>query len=61
MTFLFLALLQLPKMRHRPGTEIRYTAIPSEKYPAGSTPAQVTRHSMDSTYQLERYLEKFQR
>lgn len=48
-------------MRHRPGTEIRYTPIPSERYPAGSTPAQITRHSMDSTFQLEQYLAKFQK
>ncbi len=58
---LLFSFFQLPKMRHRPGTEIRYTSIPEERYPAGSTPSQITKHSMDSSYQLEQYLSKFTR
>ena len=52
---------QLPKMNQRPGTQIRYTLLPTQAYPEGSTPAEVTRHSMDSTYQLEAFFSRFQR
>lgn len=48
-------------MALRPGTEIRYTQFPNMKYPEGSTPQEITKHSMDSTYQLEQFLEQFQR
>ena len=41
--------------------QIKYVEIPKMKYPPGSTPAEITKHSMDSTYQLERYLESFKR
>ena len=41
------------------GTEIRYTPVPKERYPKGSTPSEITRHSMDSSYQLEEFLKKF--
>merc|ERR1712173_403601 len=44
-----------------PGTEIRYTALPVKRYPDGSTPAEVTKHSMDATYQLEQYLDQFRK
>lgn len=50
---------QLPKMRHKAGTEIRYVPLPTDVYPRDSTPAQITRHSMDSSYQLEAYISKF--
>ena len=52
---------QLPKMDFKPGTEIRYTPFPRSKYPEGSTPEEITKHSMDSTYQLEQLLAAFQR
>lgn len=52
---------QLPKMELRPGTEIRYTPFPNMKYPEGSTPQEITKHSMDTTYQLEQLLGAFQR
>ena len=42
-------------MALRPGTEIRYTQFPNMKYPEGSTPQEITKHSMDSTYQLEQF------
>ena len=45
-------LFQLPKMTAKPGTSIRYAAVPSERFPAGSTPAEITRHSMDSSFQV---------
>ena len=48
-------------MDFKPGTEIRYTPFPRSKYPEGSTPEEITKHSMDSTYQLEQLLAAFQR
>jgi A1 cistron-splicing factor AAR2 len=48
-------------MAFRPGTEIRYTPFPNKKYPDGSTPQEITKHSMDSTYQLEQLLTAFQK
>merc|ERR1712241_902839 len=51
---------KLPKMSCQTSSKIRFTTIPA-KYPSNSTPAEVTKHSMDSTYQLNQYLEVFQR
>ena len=51
---------KLPKMQCLPSMKIRYTAIPAQ-YPIGSTPAEITKHSMDSTYQLNQYLNVFKR
>ncbi len=48
-------------MEFRPGTQIRYTPFPSQKYPEGATPQEITKHSMDSTYQLEQLLSAFNR
>jgi len=48
-------------MSHRPGTEIRYTSLPSMKYPEGASPQEITKHNMDSTYQLEQLMIEFQR
>ena len=52
--------LQLPKMKCNPKTKIRFTAIPAQ-YPSESTPAEITKHSMDSSYQLDQYLNIFKR
>eukprot|EP00095_Tigriopus_kingsejongensis_P012054 snap_masked-scaffold90_size386344-processed-gene-2.0 protein:Tk12054 transcript:snap_masked-scaffold90_size386344-processed-gene-2.0-mRNA-1 annotation:"PREDICTED: uncharacterized protein C20orf4 homolog" len=52
---------KLPKMDLKPGTEIRYTIIPMDKYPKGSNPAEITKHSMDGSFQLEAYLTHFKR
>jgi len=46
----------LPKMVSRPGTNIRYTDISVRKYPAGSSPAEITRHSLDGSFQLSEFL-----
>jgi len=51
---------RLPKMQCNPRMTIRYTEIPAQ-YPSKSTPAEITKHSMDSTYQLNRYLDVFKR
>ena len=55
----FVVVLQLPNMKVNPKGAIRYTAIPRSKYPSGSTPAQITKHNMDSTYQLETFLQVY--
>uniref|UniRef100_T1IJM4 Protein AAR2 homolog n=1 Tax=Strigamia maritima TaxID=126957 RepID=T1IJM4_STRMM len=49
----------LPKMCHKPGTEIRFSKFPEKKYPDGSSAAEITRHSLDSTYTLDQMLESY--
>jgi len=51
----------LPTMQCQPGTQIRYTALPTKRYPDGATPSEITRHSMDASYQLQIYLDTFKR
>ncbi|KFM68531.1 hypothetical protein X975_14088, partial [Stegodyphus mimosarum] len=51
----------LPDMKKVPGTEIRFTDIPQNKYPEGSSAAEITMHSMDSTYVLEQLLKSFEK
>ncbi|KAK7482501.1 hypothetical protein BaRGS_00026212 [Batillaria attramentaria] len=51
---------KLPKMKTVKGTKIRYSKIPKQKYPDGASPAVITKFSMDSSYQLETVLEKYQ-
>lgn len=43
----------LPDLKPVPGTEIRFTQFPERSYPDGSTPAEITKHSLDSSYVLE--------
>lgn len=49
---------RLPRMKHREGTELRFSSIPEQAYPPGSTPAQITQHSMDRSYTLNAILER---
>ncbi|XP_071174699.1 protein AAR2 homolog isoform X2 [Mytilus edulis] len=49
---------QLPQMKVQPGTFIRFTELPKKRYPEGSTPAEITKCSMDSTYILETLLKE---
>lgn len=51
----------LPNMKPNPKCSIRYTKIPRKKYPSGATPAEITRHSMDSSHQLETFITQFKR
>nr|XP_033770989.1 protein AAR2 homolog isoform X2 [Geotrypetes seraphini] len=46
-------LARLPEMKQKKGTEIRFTNIPTQMYPVGATPEEITRHSMDLSYALE--------
>ena len=52
---------QLPNMKVNPKGAIRYTTIPKRKHPSGSTPAQITKYNMDSSYQLESFLKQYQK
>ncbi|XP_005229378.2 protein AAR2 homolog isoform X1 [Falco biarmicus] len=49
-------LARLPRMEPRAGTEIRFTELPKQTYPDGATPEEITRHSMDLSYALERVI-----
>ncbi|KFV70909.1 Protein AAR2, partial [Dryobates pubescens] len=49
---------RLPRMEPRAGTEIRFTELPEQMYPEGATPEEITRHSMDLSYALERVIER---
>ncbi|XP_073092759.1 protein AAR2 homolog isoform X2 [Manis javanica] len=51
-------LSRLPEMKPRAGTEIRFSELPTQMFPAGATPAEITRHSMDLSYALETVLSK---
>ncbi|XP_062498017.1 protein AAR2 homolog [Pezoporus occidentalis] len=49
-------LARLPQMKPRAGTEIRFTELPKQMYPDGATPEEITRHSMDLSYALEKVI-----
>ena len=49
---------KLPQMKQREGTELRFSSIPSQTYPPGATPAQITQCSLDLSYALVSLLEK---
>ena len=46
----------LPELPVVPGSEIRFSKIPEQKWPDGATPAEVTKYSMDHSYVLENLL-----
>ncbi|CAG9795109.1 unnamed protein product [Diatraea saccharalis] len=45
--------LLLPDLKPAPGMALRFTTIPRDKYPAGSTPEEITKHYLDQSYSLE--------
>lgn len=51
-------LARLPRMEPRAGTEIRFTELPTQMFPDGATPEEITRHSMDLSYALERVIQQ---
>ena len=59
--FIYMHLLQLPNMKVNPKGAIRYTTIPKRKHPSGSTPSQITKCNMDSSYQLELFLQQYKK
>ncbi|XP_064321124.1 protein AAR2 homolog isoform X2 [Phalacrocorax carbo] len=47
---------RLPQMKPKAGTQIRFTELPKQTYPSGATPEEITRHSMDLSYALEKVI-----
>ncbi|CAK1546217.1 unnamed protein product [Leptosia nina] len=43
----------LPSLKPVPGASMRFTEIPHDKYPPGSTPEVITKHYLDQSYTLE--------
>ncbi|KAJ2951985.1 hypothetical protein O0L34_g4248 [Tuta absoluta] len=43
----------LPNLKPTPGSAMRFTEIPRDKYPPGSTPEEITKHYLDQSYCLE--------
>lgn len=51
----------LPELKPAPGTALRLTHFPKLYYPPGSTPAEISFHSMDSSYALKTLLDQHSR
>ncbi|KAF4097059.1 protein AAR2 homolog [Onychostoma macrolepis] len=49
---------RLPRMKQREGTELRFSSIPTQAFPPGATPAQITQCNMDWSYALNSVLER---
>lgn len=49
----------LPHLKAKEGTELRITVFPDKNYPEGSTPSEITRHSLDSSYVFDTLLAKY--
>jgi len=47
---------RLPNMCARPGTEVRYTAMQKHNYPQGSSAQDITKYSLDGSYQLNSFI-----
>lgn len=50
----------LPKMCLKPGTEIRFTKFPEQRYPDGSTAAEITQHSLDLSYTFQQVVQSYE-
>ncbi|XP_001603971.1 protein AAR2 homolog isoform X2 [Nasonia vitripennis] len=48
----------LPDLKPKPGTELRLSELPQKFYPDDATPAEITRHSLDTSYALDTLLNK---
>ena len=51
----------LPELKPAPGTALRLTRFPDLYYPPGSTPSEITFHSMDSSYALQTVIDQHER
>ena len=49
----------LPNLKPRKGTELRFTAFPELAYPVGSSPSEITKHSLDSSYVFEQFVTSY--
>lgn len=48
----------LPDLKPVEGTALRLTQFPDKNFPDGATPAEITRHSLDSTFVLDTIVSK---
>ncbi|XP_072394415.1 protein AAR2 homolog [Diabrotica undecimpunctata] len=49
----------LPNLKVKEGTELRLTSFPERNYPENSTPSEITKHSLDSSYVLDQMISKY--
>lgn len=49
----------LPNLKPKVGTELQLTKFPSKNYPEGSSPSEITKHSLDSTFLLDSMLANY--
>lgn len=49
----------LPRLEAREGTALRLTVFPTQYFPTGSTPSEITYHSLDSSYLLEQVISRY--
>lgn len=48
----------LVKLEPAEGTEIRFSKLPDKSYPENSTPGEITKHSLDSSYIFKQILQQ---
>uniref|UniRef100_A0A0A9Y7M7 Protein AAR2 homolog n=1 Tax=Lygus hesperus TaxID=30085 RepID=A0A0A9Y7M7_LYGHE len=48
----------LPELTPLPGTGIRFSPVPENGFPPGSTPQEITKHSLDQSYTLDLMINK---
>lgn len=48
---------RIPDMEEIPGTALRFTQMPIESFPAGASGVEITRHSLDTSFRLEKFIE----
>ena len=51
----------LPSLKPLEGTELRLTPFPERNFPEGSSPSEITQHSLDLTYVFETVLGHYSR
>nr|CAH7727383.1 unnamed protein product [Callosobruchus chinensis] len=51
----------LPHLKAKVGTELRLTNFPAKNYPDGSTPADITKHSLDSSYVFDLVVSSYEK
>lgn len=48
-------------MHTRPGTGLNFTAIPVNSFPEGSSPSEITKYSIDTSFMLGQMLSSWER
>lgn len=51
----------LPELKPLEGTALQLTAFPEKNFPEGSTPSEITKHSLDLTFVFETMLIQYER